>query len=81
MSSLRAERVVKAFIGCVQAGIYTREYAVTLIEDNGRYGFLTEADKQEFYTACPAQATEELPGGSTAEPTQTPAEETDGTDN
>ena len=80
MSSLRAERVVKAFIGCVQAGIYTREYAVTLMEDNERYGFLAEADKEVFYEACPDQTAEELFGGDAAEPAQTPAEEADGTD-
>lgn len=45
----RAERVVKAFINCVKTGQYTLDYAIVLIEDNQKYGFLTEEDKAEFY--------------------------------
>ncbi len=50
-SSLRAERVVKAFINCVKQGAYTYDYAVLLIEDNAKYGYLTDNDKNEFYAA------------------------------
>ena len=58
-SSKRAERVVKAFINCVKMGEYTFDYACLLIEDNQRYGYLTEADKEVFYDACePVEETE-----------------------
>lgn len=63
-SSKRAERVIKAFINCVKKGEHTFEYACLLIEDNQKYGYLTEADKEIFYTACelekePLEQTEE----------------------
>lgn len=45
----RAKRVIKAFINCVKTGQYTLDYATVLIEDNEKYGFLTEEDKNEFY--------------------------------
>lgn len=48
-SSKRAERVIKAFINCVKMGEYTFEYACLLIEDNQKYGYLTDADKEHFY--------------------------------
>lgn len=59
-SSKRAERVIKAFINCVKMGEYTFEYACLLIEDNQKYGYLTELDKDVFYEACePKSAVEE----------------------
>jgi hypothetical protein len=48
-SSKRAERVVNAFINCVKTGEYTFNYACLLIEDNQKYGYLTQADKDNFY--------------------------------
>lgn len=45
----RGKRVIKAFINCVKTGQYTLDYAIVLIEDNEKYGFLTEEDKNEFY--------------------------------
>lgn len=53
-SRKRAERVIKAFINCVKMGEYTFEYACLLIEDNQKYGYLTEADKEIFYGYCEA---------------------------
>lgn len=47
----REQRVVSAFINCVQHGEYTEDYAVTLIEDNQRYGWMSEAAKEAFYEA------------------------------
>ncbi len=49
MSSIRAKRVIEAFINCVRNGAYTYDYAVTLIEDAGRYNYLSEDDKEVFY--------------------------------
>lgn len=47
----REKRVINAFINCVKNGEYTFDYAVTLIEDNARYGWLSEAAKNYFYEA------------------------------
>ena len=46
---IREERVLKAFLNCIKSGEYTEDYAITLIEDNGRYGYLTEEAKIWFY--------------------------------
>lgn len=46
----RETRVINAFINCVKAGEFTPDYAITLIEDNQRYGWLTEEAKEVFYT-------------------------------
>ena len=45
----REERVIKAFINCVKSGEFTFDYAVTLIENNERYGYLSEEAKESFY--------------------------------
>ena len=48
-SSLRAKRVINAFKNCVTSGVYTYDYAITLIENTEKYGYLTESDKEQFY--------------------------------
>lgn len=59
-SSKRAERVIKSFINCVKMGEYTFDYACLLIEDNQKYGYLTQTDKDIFYAACePEEQAEE----------------------
>ena len=45
----RETRVVKAFINCVKSGQYTFDYAVTLIENTEKYGYLTDEAKETFY--------------------------------
>lgn len=45
----RAKRVIQAFINCVKSGQYTLDYAIVLIEDNQKYGYLTQEDKDVFY--------------------------------
>ena len=45
----REQRVIKAFINCIKAGEYTEDYAVTLIEDNARYGWMSDTAKDVFY--------------------------------
>lgn len=45
----REQRVIKAFINCIKAGEYTEDYAVTLIEDDARYGWMSNAAKEVFY--------------------------------
>ena len=46
----REFRVINAFINCVKSGQYTFDYAVTLIENSERYGYLTEESKELFYS-------------------------------
>jgi hypothetical protein len=47
----RETRVINAFINCVKTGEYTLDYAILLIEDNQRYGWLSEEAKEVFYEA------------------------------
>lgn len=48
--SKRESRVIKAFINCVKTGQYTFDYAVTLIENTEKYGYLTDDAKEVFYS-------------------------------
>lgn len=52
----RESRVINAFINCVRRREYTLEYAITLIEDNQRYGWLSEDAKEYFYDSFPEPA-------------------------
>ena len=52
----RESRVINAFINCVRSGEYSVDYAILLIEDNARYGWLSDAAKEVFY-----EAIEDLP--------------------
>jgi hypothetical protein len=45
----REERVINAFVECVKKGEFSLEYATTLIEDNNKYGYLTDEAKEVFY--------------------------------
>ena len=47
----REKRVINAFINCIKNGEYSVDYAITLIEDTARYGWLSEAAKEAFYAA------------------------------
>lgn len=47
----RERRTINAFIACVRSGEYSYEYAVTLIENEEKYGWLSEAAKEAFYAA------------------------------
>lgn len=47
--SRREKRVITAFINCVKSGEYTLDYAITLLEDNTKYGWLSEEAKEVFY--------------------------------
>lgn len=50
----RESRVISAFLLCVEHGEYSAEYATILIEDNQRYGWLSEAAKEAFYAGLPS---------------------------
>lgn len=47
----RETRVIRAFINCVKSKEYTLDYAILLIEDSTRYGWLSEEAKEQFYQA------------------------------
>ena len=47
--SKREQRVINAFINCVKNGEFTFDYAITLIEDTDKYGYLSDAAKEAFY--------------------------------
>ena len=47
----REERVINAFINCVNKGEFTFDYAVVLIESNEKYGYLSDEAKETFYNA------------------------------
>lgn len=49
VSSRREQRVIRAFINCVRSGEYTFDYATILIEDETKYGWLSEEAKEAFY--------------------------------
>lgn len=45
----REKRVVDAFLNCIRMGEYTEDYAITLIEDESRYGWMSSEAKDYFY--------------------------------
>ena len=45
----REKRVINAFINCIKHKEYTVDYAILLIEDSQRYGWLSDAAKDAFY--------------------------------
>lgn len=45
----RETRVITAFLNCIAHGEFTVDYAITLIEDNQRYGWLSDKAKDYFY--------------------------------
>lgn len=47
--SKREKRVINAFLNCIAHGEYSVDYAITLIEDNQRYGWLSDTAKGYFY--------------------------------
>lgn len=49
--SKRENRVINAFINCVRHNEYTFDYACILIEDQSRYGWLSDEAKEKFYEA------------------------------
>ena len=45
----RETRVINAFLNCIKHGEYSVDYAITLIEDQSKYGWLSDAAKDYFY--------------------------------
>ena len=48
----RENRVINAFVNCVKTGEFSFNYAVTLIEDSAKYGYLSDGAKEAFYAEC-----------------------------
>lgn len=69
----REQRVITAFINCIKSGEYTEDYAITLIEDQQRYGWLSDTAKDYFYEELdklhPAPEPEPEPEEPVEEPT------------
>lgn len=57
----REKRVITAFLNCIAHGEYTADYAITLIEDSQRYGWLSDAAKEYFYEHLPEEEAAEEP--------------------
>ena len=58
----RESRVINAFLNCIEHGEFTEEYAIVLIEDTSKYGWLSDTAKEYFYDHLPSEqeeATEE----------------------
>ena len=47
--SKRELRVVNAFLNCIKSGEYSEDYAILLLEDESRYGWLSSDAKDYFY--------------------------------
>ena len=71
----REKRVIDAFINCIKHGDYTEDYAITLIEDDARYGWLSLQAKDYFYEELEKLHPEPEP---TPEPDPEPEEEHEG---
>lgn len=54
----RERRLINAFLNCIAHGEYTVDYAITLIEDNQRYGWLSDTAKDYFYEQIDAMEEE-----------------------
>lgn len=64
----REQRVINAFINCIKSGTYSVDYAITLIEDNQRYGWLSNEAKDHFYEVIDEMFPEEPEEETEAEP-------------
>lgn len=69
----RESRVINAFLNCIRSGEYTEDYAITLIEDQARYGWLSDEAKDYFYEELDKMHPEPSP-----EPDPEPEEEPEG---
>ena len=66
----RETRVINAFINCIKSGTYSVDYAITLIEDNQRYGWLSNEAKDHFYEVIDEMFPEEPEEETEAEPVE-----------
>ena len=45
----REQRTINAFLNCIRKGEFTADYAIVLIEDTSKYGWMSDAAKDYFY--------------------------------
>ena len=45
----REKRTIEAFLNCIRSGEFTEDYAIVLIEDQQKYGWLSDTAKDYFY--------------------------------
>ena len=45
----RETRVILAFLNCIRTGEYSEDYAILLLEDESRYGWMSSEAKDYFY--------------------------------
>lgn len=55
----REARVINAFLNCIEHGEFTEEYAIVLIEDTSKYGWLSDTAKEYFYDHLPSEQEQE----------------------
>ena len=55
----REKTVIAAFLNCIKSGEYSLDYAIILIEDSQRFGWLSETAKNAFYESVPDTDSEE----------------------
>ena len=70
----REQRVINAFCNCVRNGEFSDYYAITLIEDQQRYGWMGDGAKETFYEFL-ASLDEERAAASITAPDQAEDEE------
>ena len=63
----REERVLRAFMNCVERGEFSRDYALTLAEDDARYGWMGEDARAALRAALTEVLAEEDPAEAEAE--------------
>ena len=63
----REKRVINAFLNCIAHGEYTVDYAIVLIEDAQKYGWLSITAKDYFYEELDKLYPEEEQEEETAE--------------
>ena len=77
--SRRETRVINAFLDCIKSGEFSEAYAITLIEDEARYGWLSDEAKDFFYEELDKMETPvEEPVAPVEEQTEEPVEEDEG---
>ena len=56
--TIREKRVIRAFLDCVYWGKFSSSYVTVLVEDEARYGWMSEDAKTALYEALERQEEE-----------------------
>lgn len=74
----RETRVITAFLNCVKSGEFTEDYAIVLIEDTQKYGWLSNEAKDYFYEELDKMHPEPEPSPEPDPEPEEPEEEPEG---